>query len=217
MGILWGDGVFRMDRADRRDKQVALVSQQILEAAARAFAEQGFGATTMAHIAEHAGYAPSALYKYFPSKEAIVSGLVTLLVTGVRQLFEQALPMGLTLTQKYEMLLMRQVEFAEGRREAITFMLAMLDSDAPASAGSGKRIDTSADATFTDALARWLRREASAEDLSGRRPEDVACFMWNVSNGFFRRAIRAGRPLAPLVPTVLDFTLHGLGVGGVRS
>ena len=39
-----------MDRADRREKQVALVSQQILEAAARAITSQGFGATTMAHI-----------------------------------------------------------------------------------------------------------------------------------------------------------------------
>src|ERR1700690_3154137 len=48
---------------------------QILASAQRAFVRQGFHAATMQHIAAEAGMSPGNLYRYFPSKEAIVAGL----------------------------------------------------------------------------------------------------------------------------------------------
>ena len=56
--------------ADRR--------QRILEAAERAFVRHGFHATTMQHVADEAGMSAGNLYRYFPSKEAIVEGLCEL-------------------------------------------------------------------------------------------------------------------------------------------
>ncbi len=53
--------------ADRRARIVA--------AAERAFVRHGFHATTMQHVAEEAGMSAGNLYRYFPSKEAIVEGL----------------------------------------------------------------------------------------------------------------------------------------------
>jgi len=47
----------------------------IVEAALRCFAEQGYDATRVKHIAERAGVAESALYRHFPSKEAIAHEL----------------------------------------------------------------------------------------------------------------------------------------------
>lgn len=47
----------------------------ILAAAERAFVRHGFHATTMSHVAEEAGMSAGNLYRYFPSKEAIVEGL----------------------------------------------------------------------------------------------------------------------------------------------
>ena len=47
----------------------------ILEAAERAFVRLGFHAATMAQVAEEAGMSAGNLYRYFPSKEAIVEGL----------------------------------------------------------------------------------------------------------------------------------------------
>ncbi|MBV8104074.1 MAG: TetR/AcrR family transcriptional regulator [Hyphomicrobiales bacterium] len=49
--------------------------QHILEAAERAFVRHGFHATTMQHVAEEIGMSAGNLYRYFPSKEAIVEGL----------------------------------------------------------------------------------------------------------------------------------------------
>jgi TetR/AcrR family transcriptional regulator, repressor for uid operon len=56
--------------ADRR--------QRILEAAERAFVRNGFHATTMQHIADQVGMSAGNLYRYFPSKEAIVEDLCEL-------------------------------------------------------------------------------------------------------------------------------------------
>ncbi len=47
----------------------------ILEAAGRAFVRYGFHAATMSQVAEEAGMSAGNLYRYFPSKEAIVEGL----------------------------------------------------------------------------------------------------------------------------------------------
>ena len=46
--------------------------EQILHAALRAFREKGFYATTLDDIAEHVGVRKTALYHYFPDKEAIL-------------------------------------------------------------------------------------------------------------------------------------------------
>jgi TetR/AcrR family transcriptional regulator, repressor for uid operon len=52
--------------------------QQILEAAERAFVRNGFHATTMQGVADEVGMSAGNLYRYFPSKEAIVEGLCEL-------------------------------------------------------------------------------------------------------------------------------------------
>jgi AcrR family transcriptional regulator len=47
----------------------------ILAAAERAFLQKGFHAASMQDVAAEAGMSPGNLYRYFPSKEAIVAGL----------------------------------------------------------------------------------------------------------------------------------------------
>jgi TetR/AcrR family transcriptional repressor of uid operon len=47
----------------------------ILSAAERAFVRYGFHAATMSQVADEAGMSAGNLYRYFPSKEAIVEGL----------------------------------------------------------------------------------------------------------------------------------------------
>ncbi|HRP08074.1 MAG TPA: phosphoenolpyruvate carboxylase, partial [Gemmatimonadales bacterium] len=49
---------------------------EILAAALNCFAERGFAATTMAEIAAAAGVTAGTIYRYFPSKEALVEALV---------------------------------------------------------------------------------------------------------------------------------------------
>src|ERR1700734_828161 len=52
--------------------------ERILEAAEHAFVRHGFHATTMQHVADEVGTSAGNLYRYFPSKAAIVEGLCEL-------------------------------------------------------------------------------------------------------------------------------------------
>jgi TetR/AcrR family transcriptional repressor of uid operon len=56
------------------DKQRAR-REQILDAAQRCFAREGFHNTTMAVICREAGISPGALYLYFKSKEELIEGI----------------------------------------------------------------------------------------------------------------------------------------------
>ena len=47
----------------------------LLDAAARCFARTGFHRTTMQEVAREAGMSPGNLYRYYPSKDALVAGL----------------------------------------------------------------------------------------------------------------------------------------------
>ena len=63
--------------------------QRILEAGERAFVRNGFHATTMQHVADEAGMSAGNLYRYFPSKEAIVEGLCELDQVEMAQAFAE--------------------------------------------------------------------------------------------------------------------------------
>ena len=58
---------FGDELADRRAR--------ILDAAERSFCRSGFHRTTMHDVAVEAGMSPGNLYRYFPSKDALVAGL----------------------------------------------------------------------------------------------------------------------------------------------
>ena len=60
-----------LTRAERRDQQ----TQRILEAAKVCFVRYGFQGASMQQICTEAGMSPGALYRYFPSKEAIVEAI----------------------------------------------------------------------------------------------------------------------------------------------
>jgi AcrR family transcriptional regulator len=52
-----------------------LTVDQILEAAARVFADRGYAGATTNHIAERAGVSIGSLYQYFPNKDTILVAL----------------------------------------------------------------------------------------------------------------------------------------------
>jgi AcrR family transcriptional regulator len=60
---------------DVQDTQVGDRRSRILDAAERCFVRSGFHRTTMQDVAAEAGMSPGNLYRYFPSKDAIVAGL----------------------------------------------------------------------------------------------------------------------------------------------
>lgn len=72
-----------------RDKRIRRRAE-ILQAALRAFREKGYHATTLDDIAEHVGVGKTALYHYFPDKEAILYECHRESLTEVRRLMANA-------------------------------------------------------------------------------------------------------------------------------
>jgi AcrR family transcriptional regulator len=64
-----------LDRSQRAELAKAARREEILDAARRVFAEQGFRGTTIADIAEEAGIALGTIYLYFPSKDDVFAAL----------------------------------------------------------------------------------------------------------------------------------------------
>lgn len=58
------------------DDQQATRRRHLLDAAERCFLREGFHRTSMQRICLEAGVSPGALYLYFPSKGALIAGLV---------------------------------------------------------------------------------------------------------------------------------------------
>src|SRR5471032_1291788 len=66
----------------RRREQALATRRQILEAAARLFAQQGYPATTMVAIAGEAGVALKTVYVAFETKSGVLRALWHLLLRG---------------------------------------------------------------------------------------------------------------------------------------
>ncbi len=58
---------------------------QILDSAAKVFAEKGFHPTTIRDIAREAGIADGTIYNYFENKMALLFGILDVLTTNARQ------------------------------------------------------------------------------------------------------------------------------------
>ena len=62
--------------------------RQILDGAARVFARDGFHGASMQDVLRESGLSAGAVYRYFPSKEAMITALATEVLGAVRAAFE---------------------------------------------------------------------------------------------------------------------------------
>jgi AcrR family transcriptional regulator len=102
---------------------VAPRRQQIMDVAARLFAERGFHGVTVDHIGAATGVSGPALYHHFAGKEALLGEMLVaiseeLLAEGTRRVEAAASP-----SEALEALLAWHVEFALDRSELITVQL----------------------------------------------------------------------------------------------
>ena len=77
-----------MSQADGKPDTKPDTKQRILQIAGELFARQGYTATTIADIARELGTTTAALYYHFPSKAAILSGLMAAPLTAYMKLLD---------------------------------------------------------------------------------------------------------------------------------
>ena len=143
-----------------RDRHKAATRQELSAAALRLFAERGFARTSVDDIARAAGVSRSTFFRYFRSKEAIVSG-----GTDARaELFLRMLEDRPSHEGRLEALEETLVEFAQklrsdDRREELQLIQRIISSDPTLSAGQAALT-----ARWRAAVARVLARRAGRSE-----------------------------------------------------
>ena len=181
--------------------------------AARALARGGWKAVSLQEIADEVGFTAPALYAYFESKEAILAELMRTLGRELEETFALAPPPGASFRHKVALLLRRQLEWADRRREvfAAFFSLKMRGEFQALREARGKQ-QFGGPEVHLRRLTAWV--EAAADrpgDLAGHDPAEAASVLMGIVHGFFLRWITDPRQrLADVTDTILDFYFHGL-------
>ena len=200
-----------MKAEQRRERAIAHVRLDILEAAVRAFARSGLHRTTMQGIAREAGYTAASLYTYFKSKQEIVDAMSNHLTDEYAQVFEEPLPSGLTFRQRFELVLQRQLELVDKRRNVfVAFISDEPNSDVRSTDGHAFHSNFE---RRIDALAAWLRENAKSDDLGGNDPEIVARLLFGMAFGLLHQWPDRAQSLrfVDYAPIITEIFFHGVG------
>jgi AcrR family transcriptional regulator len=195
-------------KTGRQQRRIEQTRLEILEAAAKAFAKKGIERTTVHEIARESGYTAASLYAYFPGKMAIVEGLLGLLQREILATFDEAVPAGLTFAQSIELLTRRQLEFADRRRDAMSFFIQC---------GSRTGVprpthDKAGFELYVPRLAAFLARSAKKSDLGGLSTTDAATCFAGVMHGFVHRWLleKDPQPMIRHATLLVRLFLHGV-------
>jgi len=203
-----------MSKDSRRQREVARVREDILQAAARAFARHGPKGTTIQEVAREAGYAPAALYSYFKGKDEIFSGILDGLTEKILATFEEAVPAGLTFAQRVDLLFHRQCRIVEAHRHA--FLLFITARPEPGVAECAEASHGRGFHRYAVRLTRWIEAEAGEGDLTACSPAEAACAFIGIGYAFFRRWLQEGEEderFSEQGPLIVRLFLHGVGAG----
>jgi AcrR family transcriptional regulator len=197
----------------RRELEIARTREDILIAAARALGRRGFGSVSMQEIAAEVGFTAPALYAYFSSKEEIFSELRAMLLRELAETFQPPPAPGQSFRRRLSILVGRQLEWADRRRDVFLAFLAVR--------ARGEAMPFRAQGTVAApgppghilAMARWMAQAAEhPDDLGGCDPEEAACILFGICHGFLLRWVLRGSQarLADEAGRIIDFFFHGV-------
>jgi len=186
-------------RCDRQD--------EILAAAQRCFVRSGFHGASMQDICTEAGMSPGNLYRYFPSKEALVAGIAERDRAELAQQFASV-----DLSRGFFAVLegMAHHHFAQKPNEKV-----LLCTEVMAEARRNPEISRLS-ASFDADVAKWLRGLLGAAVEHGDIPADVdldgaVTMLMIIADGvWWRRALDPAFDGASVVPVFMDIIRHML-------
>src|SRR3954464_4606207 len=180
---------------------------EILAAAQRCFVRSGFHGASMQDICAEAGMSPGNLYRYFPSKEALIAGIAERDRAEVAQEFASAdLSRGLFAVIEG----MAQHHFAEKPDEQVA-LCTEISSEARRNPEIAR-----ISAAFDADVKRWLTDLFRAGAERGDIPSDidleaVVTMLMIIADGvWWRRALDPDFKPETVLPIFMDVTRHML-------
>jgi len=180
---------------------------EILAAAQRCFVRSGFHGASMQDICAEAGMSPGNLYRYFPSKEALIAGIAERDRAEVGAHFARAdLAQGLFNVLEG----MAQYYFAKYPMERVLLCTEVM-SESRRNAEIA-RISAAFDADIRKWLDDMLRAAAARGDIPGDVDFDrIITMLMIIADGlWWRRAVEPDFDPASMVPIFMDIVRHML-------
>ena len=181
---------------------------EILAAAQRCFVRSGFHGASMQDICAEAGMSPGNLYRYFPSKEALIAGIAERDRAEVAQEFASA-----DLSRGFFAVLegMAYHHFSERPDEQVKLCTEIM-SEARRNPEIA-RISAAFDADVKKWLIDLMRAGAERGDIARDLDFDaVATMLMVIADGvWWRRALDPDFDAKALLPIFMDITRHMLG------
>lgn len=216
-------------RPHPRERRRQETSQRIVDAAERVVREGGFEALTMHQLARRLGYTVGALYRYFPSKEAVVLAVLArvldalhaeLLAAGRRADAHVLRSRGLEPEQAALLRLLAGLgvyeHFASASPRQFRLLSSWLGDTRELSAGSLGALLTPSLLAPTRHLRGLLEAAVAAGALAPGDARRRTALLWGALHGVvqLQRLSRLGIPdfsSAPLAPPLLESLLAAWG------
>ena len=185
---------------------------EILDAAKRLFLAEGFAHATMRRIAAEVGVSATALYVYFPDKDAILTAIAEATFADLLQALQDSQDPDLPASARVRAGLQAYIAFGRARPDEyrLTFLTAMIQ---PATSGRPCGTIEAADRSFF-LLAETVAEAMEAGALRPGDPVATAEALWACAHGLTALLIdhpdRLQTPAETLVALVLDAALGGL-------
>jgi AcrR family transcriptional regulator len=204
-----------IDPAERPRRSPA--AQRILREAMRLFAERGYERTSIADIQAAVGLAPGsgALYKHFPSKEAVLAAGMDEFIAGAERARELIRTVPGPADEALGVLGHAAMRMLEDDRDVLRIMYRELDAF-PALRDEVR--ERRMQGTYA-ALAEWLRERHDRGELRVEDPEATAAVVLGAATSFkLFQALLGDRPAGledeRFVRAWLRVMLHGIGTDG---
>lgn len=207
-----------IDPADRPRRSPA--AQRILREAMRLFAERGYERTSIADIQAAVGLAPGsgALYKHFPSKEAVLAAGMDEFIAGAERARELIRTVPGPADEALGVLGHAAMRMLEDDRDVLRIVHRELD---PFPALRDEVRARRMQATYAT-LADWLRERAARGEVRVEDAEATAAVLLGALTSFKLFQALLGEPPAGLddgrfIRAWLRVMLHGIGMDGAAD
>jgi len=198
-----------MGTSERRTRHRASLRREILEAASRLFAEEGYDRVTMRRVAQRIEYSPTTIYLHFTDKSDLFDAVCEETFTQLAEKFESLTRMRVVPLGHLRECLRLYVEF--GVKHPDHYTVTFLQ---PPKTGRVQPLDASIRARAFDTLRQAVRSCVDYGDIRTVDVDMTAQALWAAAHGLTALLITArGFPFisqAALVDHTIDTLIAGL-------
>lgn len=182
----------------------------MLAAARTLYARKGYQGTAMVEIARASELAVGTLYQLFPSKEAILHGLLEERMEALIARVRTAGAEDADVTSRLRRIVQAHLAFAQENADVLRLYLSgWIGYDVTVRRRFGERIDAKYE-EYLQLLARVLKEGAQAGVLAPRVPRRLAVTLAGMVHAVIRRWLREKNlDLVAEGEALLDLFLHG--------